>query len=154
MGNPTTKITKCLWRRSNLSENDFRRAVRIELAKQKNKEKENILETRTKDATIFHKLIRNNRKKGHDAIMGLEVNGKTNVENDNIINGFQEQFSSLTTFNEKTHVKAAFDTVIHSHMLRRVFLAGNDDGHWGLIKDLHENAKSIDKLTKQSDKEV
>ncbi|XP_071178010.1 uncharacterized protein [Mytilus edulis] len=27
-------------------------------------------------------------------------------------------------------------------MLRRVFLAGINDGHWGLIKDLHENAKS------------
>ena len=39
--------------------------------------------------------------------------------------------------------KAAFDTVIHSHMLRRIFLAGIDDGHWGLIKDLHENAKSV-----------
>ena len=39
--------------------------------------------------------------------------------------------------------KAAFDTVIHSHMLRRVFLAGIDDGHWGLIKDLHENAKGV-----------
>ena len=28
-------------------------------------------------------------------------------------------------------------------MLRRVFLADIDDGHWGLIKDLHENAKSV-----------
>jgi hypothetical protein len=28
-------------------------------------------------------------------------------------------------------------------MLRRVFLAGIDDGHWGLIKDLHENAKCV-----------
>jgi hypothetical protein len=39
--------------------------------------------------------------------------------------------------------KAAFNTVIHSHMFRRVFLAGIDDGHWGLIKNLHENAKSV-----------
>jgi hypothetical protein len=28
-------------------------------------------------------------------------------------------------------------------MFRRVFLAGIEDGHWGLIKDLHENAKSV-----------
>ena len=28
-------------------------------------------------------------------------------------------------------------------MFRRVFLAGIDDGHWGLIKDLHENAKNV-----------
>ena len=38
--------------------------------------------------------------------------------------------------------KAAFDTVVHSHMLRRVFLAGIDNRHWTLIKSLHENAKS------------
>ena len=28
-------------------------------------------------------------------------------------------------------------------MFRRVFLAGIEDGHWGLNKDLHENAKSV-----------
>jgi hypothetical protein len=57
-------------------------------------------------------------------------------------------------------------------MLRRVFLAGIDDGHWGLIKDLHENAKCVIKwegnisqpfqvnqgdhfkLTKESDKGI
>ena len=38
--------------------------------------------------------------------------------------------------------KAAFDIVVHSHMLRRVFLAGIDNRHWTLIKSLHENAKS------------
>jgi hypothetical protein len=37
--------------------------------------------------------------------------------------------------------KAAFDTVIHSHLLRKVYLAGIDDKHWTLIKDLHENAQ-------------
>ena len=30
--------------------------------------------------------------------------------------------------------KAAFDTVIHSHLLRKVYLAGIDDKHWTLIK--------------------
>ena len=38
--------------------------------------------------------------------------------------------------------KAEFDTVVHSHLLRRVFLAGMDNRHWTLIKSLHENAKS------------
>ena len=68
--------------------------------------------------------------------------------------------------------KAAFDTVIHSHMFRGVFLTDIDDGNWGLIKDLHENAKSVIKwegnisqpfqvnqgdhfkLTKESDKGI
>ncbi|CAC5378707.1 unnamed protein product [Mytilus coruscus] len=155
-------------------------------------------------------------KKGNDAIMELEVNGEKYVESDNIINGFQEHFSSLATFNEKTRIdsryhnlvgddihsinklvqqnniknvtseeikrairsinrgksanyhalpieesyreskddnislylvlldaKAAFDTITHIHMLHRVFLSGIDDGHWGLIKDQHENTKSV-----------
>jgi len=38
--------------------------------------------------------------------------------------------------------KAAFDKVIDSHMLRRVYQAGIDDKHWVLIKSLHENAVS------------
>ena len=38
--------------------------------------------------------------------------------------------------------KAAFDTVIHSHMMRKAYLAGIEDKHWTLIKDLHENATS------------
>jgi hypothetical protein len=36
--------------------------------------------------------------------------------------------------------KAEFDTVVHSHLLRRVFLIGIDNRHWTLIKSLHENA--------------
>jgi len=37
--------------------------------------------------------------------------------------------------------KAAFDTVIHGHMLRRAFLAGIEDKHWTLIKELHDKAQ-------------
>jgi hypothetical protein len=32
-------------------------------------------------------------------------------------------------------------------MFRRVFLAGIEDGHWGLIKDLHENVKWEENLS-------
>jgi hypothetical protein len=60
----------------------------------------------------------------------------------------EESYRELKDNNASLHLvlldaKAAFDTVIHSHMFRRVFLAGIEDGHWGLIKDLHENAKSV-----------
>ena len=39
--------------------------------------------------------------------------------------------------------KAAFDTVIHSYMERRVYQVGIDDKHWVLIKSLQENAESL-----------
>jgi hypothetical protein len=42
----------------------LRKTIRIEQAKQRNKEKELIMETKTKDMKLFHKLVRNNRKKG------------------------------------------------------------------------------------------
>jgi hypothetical protein len=47
---------------------EFRRTVRIEIAKLRNKEKENILETRTKDTKMFYKLVRTNRRQG-DKVM-------------------------------------------------------------------------------------
>jgi hypothetical protein len=37
-------------------------------------------------------------------IMELEVNGKNYIESENIINGFQEHFISLATFNQKTRI--------------------------------------------------
>jgi hypothetical protein len=46
----------------------LRKTIRIEQAKQRNKEKELIIETKTKDMKLFHKLVRNNRKKGTDTI--------------------------------------------------------------------------------------
>lgn len=51
--------------------------------------------------------------------------------------------NNITLYLVLLDAKSAFDTVIHSHMPRRVFLAGIDDVHWGLIKDLHEHAKSV-----------
>ena len=38
--------------------------------------------------------------------------------------------------------KAAFDVVVHTHMLRRQFQAGLDDKHWTIIQSMHEGASS------------
>jgi hypothetical protein len=38
--------------------------------------------------------------------------------------------------------KAAFDVVVHTHMLRRLFQAGLDDKHWTIIQSMHEGASS------------
>jgi hypothetical protein len=39
-----------------------------------------IIDTRTRDMRLFHKLVRNNRKKGHNLIDDLCVNGETYSE--------------------------------------------------------------------------
>lgn len=38
--------------------------------------------------------------------------------------------------------KAAFDVVVHTHMMRRLFQAGLDDKHWAIIQSMHEGAAS------------
>ncbi|VDI66187.1 Hypothetical predicted protein [Mytilus galloprovincialis] len=38
--------------------------------------------------------------------------------------------------------KSAFDKVIHTHMMRRVYQAGIEDKHWSLISSLHQNCAS------------
>ena len=88
-GKPNDK-SNIMLREKKQAKKEFRRTVRIEIAKPRNKVKENILETRIKDTNMFHKLVHKNRRHGNDMIMELEVNGKNYTENENIINGFQE----------------------------------------------------------------
>lgn len=38
--------------------------------------------------------------------------------------------------------KSAFDVIVHSHLIRRVFHAGIDDKHWSIINSLHQNTTS------------
>ena len=57
------------------SKKEFRRCIIVKLAKQRDEEKELIMETKTKDMRLFHKLVRNNRKKENEVIMDLNVNG-------------------------------------------------------------------------------
>jgi hypothetical protein len=74
------------------SKKEFRRLIRVELVKQRDEEKELIMETKTKDMRLFHKLVRNNRKKGNDVIMDLNFNGIQYEGEENVITGFREHF--------------------------------------------------------------
>ena len=56
--NPPLKLNGRTLREKRQAKKEFRRAARIEIAKLRNEEKENILETRTKDTEMFHKLVR------------------------------------------------------------------------------------------------
>jgi len=59
-----------------------------------------ILDTRTRDMRLFHKLVRNNRKKGHNLIDDLYVNGETYSGKENVLQGFTEHFRQLATNNQ------------------------------------------------------
>jgi hypothetical protein len=62
-GKPTNP-TNIIYSQRILSRKDFRTAIRIEEAKQRESDRDMILDTRTRDMRLFHKLVRNNRKRG------------------------------------------------------------------------------------------
>jgi hypothetical protein len=82
---------------------EFRWAVRIEVARQKEIEKVNIMEARSNNMELFHKLIQKNRNKGLEHIQDINVNGKTYSGSDEVLLGFQEHFRSLSTFDKSAH---------------------------------------------------
>jgi N-acetyl-anhydromuramyl-L-alanine amidase AmpD len=50
------------------------------------------METKTKDMKLFHKLVRNNRKKGTDTITELTANGNDYKGEENVVKAFQDHF--------------------------------------------------------------
>ena len=64
----------------------------------------------------------------------------------------EEAYKILTDEKQNGHLvlldaKAAFDKVIHSHLFRRMYHAGNQDKTWTVIQRLHHNAESCIKWT-------
>ena len=56
------------------------------------------METKTKDMKLFHKLVRNNRKKGTDTITELSADGNDYKGEENVVKAFQDHFRKLATF--------------------------------------------------------
>jgi hypothetical protein len=73
-GKPTNP-TNIIYSQRILSRKDFGKAMRIEEAIQREFDRDMILDTRTRNMRLFHKLVRNNRKKGRNLIDDLYVNG-------------------------------------------------------------------------------
>jgi hypothetical protein len=98
-GKPTNP-TNIIYSQRILSRKDLRKAIRIEEAKQREYDRDMILDTRTRDMRLFHKLVRNNIKKGHNLIDDLYVNGETYSGKENVLQGFTEHFRQLATNNQ------------------------------------------------------
>jgi hypothetical protein len=80
---------------------EFRRSIRIAVAKLHGCEKEAIMEARSNNMEMFHKLIQRNRKKGNECIQDLNVNSITYSGQNEVIQGFKEHFSKLATLEKK-----------------------------------------------------
>ena len=98
------------------SKKEFRRLIRVELAKQRNDEKELIMETKTKNMRLFPKLVRNNRKKENDVIMDLNVNGIQYEGEENIITGFREHFRQLATLDPGMDIDDKYHNMVEEEI--------------------------------------
>ena len=98
------------------SKKKFRRCIRIKLAKQRDEENEIIMETKTKDMRLFHKLVRNNRKKGNEVIMDLNVNGKQYDGEENVMTGFREHFKNLATFDLNMNIDNTYHDMVEDEI--------------------------------------
>ena len=56
-----------------------------------------MMEARSNNMEMFHKLIQRNRKKGNEFIQDLNVNSITYSRQNEVIQGFKEHFSKLAT---------------------------------------------------------
>jgi uncharacterized protein YqeY len=98
------------------SKKEFRRCNRVELAKQRDEEKELIMKTKTKDMQLFHKLVNYNRKKGSEVIMDLNVNGKQYDGEENVMTGFREHLKNLATFDLNMNIDNKYHEMVEDEI--------------------------------------
>ena len=98
------------------SKKEFRMLIWVELAKQRDEENELIMETKTKDMRLFHKLVRNNRKKGNDVIMDLNVNGIEYEGEEIILSGFREHFRQLSTLDPEMDIDNKYHSMLEEEI--------------------------------------
>ncbi|CAC5401952.1 unnamed protein product [Mytilus coruscus] len=105
---------------------EFRRQVRIKNAKVKDSEKQRIMET-----------MQNCSGPANEALPVEEVYRRAKDNNQ----GYELVLLCA---------KSAFDVVIHSHLMKRLYHAGIDDKHWTIIQSMYTNATSAVKWNGQT----
>ena len=98
------------------SKKELRRCIRVKLVKQRDEEKELIMETKTKDMRLFHNLVRNNRKKGNEVVMDLNANGKQYDGEENVMTGFREHLKNLATFDLNMNIDNKYHDMVEDEI--------------------------------------
>ena len=79
-----------------ITTSELRRQIRIELAKRKSSEKEDIAQAHQPDNALFHRLIRKQRVQTHKNIDELVV-GEKRFSKESVLSGFHEHFKTLAS---------------------------------------------------------
>ncbi|MES9904479.1 MAG: reverse transcriptase domain-containing protein [Sedimenticola sp.] len=99
-GRPNYVTSELLLKKKETTVN-LRREIRLEVAKNRNKDKETIMHSRQQDNALFHRLINKQRGKSRMFIEDLYV-GNELYSNDNILDGWHQHFKSLATREDYT----------------------------------------------------
>ena len=74
------------------------------------------MKTKAKDIGLFHKLVCNNRKKGNEVIIDLNVNGKQYDGEENVMAGFREHFKNLATFDLNMNIDNKYHDMVEDEI--------------------------------------
>ncbi|VDI45466.1 Hypothetical predicted protein [Mytilus galloprovincialis] len=90
--------------RQSQQQKEFKKQVKVEQARERDREKQEILEARTRDSKLYHKLVKGNRNRNRTGIMDLHV--KDNLySGDQVIEGFTEHFGNLASAEKSSQLK-------------------------------------------------
>ena len=120
----------------------LRKTIRIEQAKQRNKEKELIMETKTKDMKL---LVRNNTKKGTYIITELNANGNDYKGEENVVKAFQDYFRKLATFSLQDKIDLPYHDMVEEDIEILDELARNRNGTAVSADEITKAIQSINK---------
>ena len=107
MNNFNINETQLLQERKNLKK-EFRHACRVEVAKRTEKDKNDIMASRTYDSKTFHHLVKKQRNKGNNFISDLYVGNEKYTGTQGILDGFQQHFEQLALSKEDVNFYAEY----------------------------------------------
>ena len=103
------------------------------------------METKTKDMKLFHKLVRNNRKKGTDTIIELSANGNDYKWEENVVKAFQDHFRKLATFSLQDKIDLPYHNMVEEDIEILDELARNRNVTAVSADEITKAIKSINK---------
>ncbi|XP_045205894.2 uncharacterized protein LOC123558082 [Mercenaria mercenaria] len=96
----------------------FRSKCRIERARRKKLEQEEILNTRFKDPKLFNKLVNKQKCKSSDDLDSLHVNGVEYSGTASVIDGFYEHFQTLAVESEAENFDSEYHKMVEEEIIQ------------------------------------
>lgn len=84
------------------------------------------METKTKDMKLFHKLVRNIRKKGTESLVEIEVNDQTYTGENEVLEGFYSHFEALATFNRQDNIDTPYHNMVDDNLIIESLVQNQD----------------------------